>query len=98
MLVIFLLEAGGYGRPRLLPLRGQTHLAAVPEITIEWDRMTLASSGLARIDAVLVGGGVLPRTVADWHGVFSTLAGTKRAPGVFAAGALVSDEGIRGGL
>jgi Uma2 family endonuclease len=43
MLVIFLLEAGAYGRPRLLPLRGQTLLTVVPGITIDWDRMTLAT-------------------------------------------------------
>jgi Uma2 family endonuclease len=43
MLVIFLLEAGGYGRPKLLPLRGQTLLTAVPGITIDWDRVTLAT-------------------------------------------------------
>lgn len=43
MLVIYLLEAGAYGRPRLLPLRGQTLLTAVPGITIDWDRMTLGT-------------------------------------------------------
>jgi Uma2 family endonuclease len=33
------LEAGRYGRATLLELEGQTELAAVPGITIDWDQV-----------------------------------------------------------
>jgi Uma2 family endonuclease len=34
---IYLLEAGHYGRPTDLELKGQTRLTAVPDVTIDWD-------------------------------------------------------------
>jgi len=33
------LAAGRYARPVVLPLRGQTALAAVPAVSIDWDRL-----------------------------------------------------------
>jgi Uma2 family endonuclease len=36
-LAIYPLEAGHYGRPTLLELKGQTQLTAVPGVTIDWD-------------------------------------------------------------
>ena len=38
-LAIYQLEAGYYGRPILLELKGQTQLTAVPGVTIDWDRV-----------------------------------------------------------
>lgn len=38
-LAIYRLEAGRYGRPTLLELRGKTALTAVPAVTIDWDRV-----------------------------------------------------------
>lgn len=38
-LTIYRLEAGRYGRPTLLELRGKTALTAVPAVTIDWDRV-----------------------------------------------------------
>jgi Uma2 family endonuclease len=38
-LMIYQLEAGYYGRPTVLELKGQTQLTAVPGITIDWDRV-----------------------------------------------------------
>jgi Uma2 family endonuclease len=36
---IYRLEAGRYGRPTLLELKGRTQLTAVPEVTIDWDQV-----------------------------------------------------------
>jgi Uma2 family endonuclease len=36
---IYCLEAGHYGRPTLLGLKGQTSLTAVPGVTVDWDRL-----------------------------------------------------------
>ena len=36
---IYLLEAGRYGRPTLLDLKGQTPLTAVSGVTVDWDRL-----------------------------------------------------------
>jgi Uma2 family endonuclease len=36
-LTVYQLEAGYYGRPRILELKGQTQLAAVSGVTIDWD-------------------------------------------------------------
>lgn len=38
-LSIYRLEAGRYGRPTLLQLKGQTSLTAVPGVTVQWDRL-----------------------------------------------------------
>jgi Uma2 family endonuclease len=38
-LTIYRLEAGHYGRPTLLELKGQTPLTAVPGATIDWDQV-----------------------------------------------------------
>jgi Uma2 family endonuclease len=38
-LTIYQLEAGHYGRPTILELKGQTPLTAVPGVTIDWDRV-----------------------------------------------------------
>ena len=38
-LTIYRLEAGCYGRPTVLDLKGQTPLEAVPGVTIEWDEV-----------------------------------------------------------
>lgn len=39
IVTIYRLEAGSYGRPTILDLKGQTQIAAVPELTIDWDQM-----------------------------------------------------------
>ena len=36
---IYRLRAGSYGHPTILRLRGQTRLAAVPDVTIDWDEV-----------------------------------------------------------
>jgi hypothetical protein len=36
---IYRLEAGRYGVPTLLELKGQTALTAVPGVIIDWDRV-----------------------------------------------------------
>ena len=36
---IYRLEAGYYGRATVLELKGQTQLTAVPDVTIDWDRV-----------------------------------------------------------
>ena len=36
---IYRLEAGRYGRPTVLALKGKTQLTAVPDVTIDWDRL-----------------------------------------------------------
>ncbi len=36
---IYRLEAGRYGRPDILELKGQTRLTAVPGVTIDWDEV-----------------------------------------------------------
>jgi Uma2 family endonuclease len=36
---IYLLEAGSYGRPTVLELKGQTKLTAVPGVVIDWERV-----------------------------------------------------------
>ncbi len=36
---IYRLEAGRYGRPTILELKGQTRLTAVPDVTIDWDEV-----------------------------------------------------------
>ena len=38
-LAIYQLEAGCYGRPTLLELKGQTPLTAIPGVTIDWDQL-----------------------------------------------------------
>ena len=38
-LAIYQLEAGYYGRPTILELKGQTQLTAVPGVTIDWDHL-----------------------------------------------------------
>jgi Uma2 family endonuclease len=38
-LAIYRLEAGRYGRPSILELKGQIQIAAVPGITIDWDEV-----------------------------------------------------------
>lgn len=38
-LTLYRLEAGRYGRPTILELKGQTPLTAVPGIIIDWDRL-----------------------------------------------------------
>jgi Uma2 family endonuclease len=38
-LTIYRLEAGCYGRPTVLGLKGQTQLTAVPGVAIDWDRV-----------------------------------------------------------
>jgi Uma2 family endonuclease len=38
-LSIYRLEAGRYGRPTILELKGQTPLTAVPGLTVDWDRV-----------------------------------------------------------
>jgi Uma2 family endonuclease len=39
ILTIYRLEAGCYGRPTILELKGQTQLTAVPDVTIDWDQV-----------------------------------------------------------
>ncbi len=36
---IYRVEGSRYGRPTLLPLKGQTSLTAVPGVTVQWDRL-----------------------------------------------------------
>jgi len=38
-LTLYRLEAGIYGSPALLELKGQTELTAVPGVTIDWDKV-----------------------------------------------------------
>jgi Uma2 family endonuclease len=38
-LSIYRLEAGNYGHPTVLGLKGRTQLTAVPDVTIDWDRV-----------------------------------------------------------
>jgi Uma2 family endonuclease len=38
-LAIYQLEAGCYGRPNILELKGRTRITAVQGVTIDWDRM-----------------------------------------------------------
>lgn len=38
-LAVYQLEAGCYGRPNMLELKGQTRISAVPGVTIDWDRI-----------------------------------------------------------
>jgi hypothetical protein len=38
-LSIYLLEAGHYGRPAVLELKGRTQLTAIDGVTIDWDRV-----------------------------------------------------------
>jgi Uma2 family endonuclease len=38
-LSIYLLQAGHYGRATVLDLKGQTHLTAIPGVTIDWERV-----------------------------------------------------------
>jgi Uma2 family endonuclease len=40
------LEAGRYGRAKTLELKGRTQLIAVPEVTIDWDRVCARISEL----------------------------------------------------
>jgi Uma2 family endonuclease len=39
MVSIYRLRAGSYGHPTILGLKGQTQLAAVPDVTIDWDQV-----------------------------------------------------------
>ena len=39
ILTIYRLEEGRYGRPTILPLKGQTLLTAVPNVSVDWDRL-----------------------------------------------------------
>ena len=43
-LAIYQLEAGRYGRARILELRGKTQIAAIPGIVIDWDEMLIKVS------------------------------------------------------
>ena len=36
---LYRLEAGSYGRPTILELKGKTQLTAVPDVIIDWDRL-----------------------------------------------------------
>jgi len=36
---IYRLEAGSYGHPTVLELKGQTQITAVPNVTVDWDRL-----------------------------------------------------------
>jgi Uma2 family endonuclease len=38
-LTIYNLEAGCYGRPIVVGIKGKTRLTAVPDVTIDWDRL-----------------------------------------------------------
>lgn len=38
-LTVYHLEAGHYGRPTRRELKGQTHLTAVPDVTIDWEQI-----------------------------------------------------------
>ncbi len=38
-LAIYQLDAGRYGRPRILELKGKISIAAVPGVTIDWDEV-----------------------------------------------------------
>jgi Uma2 family endonuclease len=38
-LTIYRLEDGRYGRPTILDLKGQTALTAVPDVSVDWDRL-----------------------------------------------------------
>ena len=37
ILTIYQLEGSRYGRPTILELKGETAIAAVPDISIDWD-------------------------------------------------------------
>ena len=39
VLTIYRLEAGRYGRPIIVELKGKTQLTAVPDVTIDWDQV-----------------------------------------------------------
>jgi Uma2 family endonuclease len=39
---IYQLEAGRYGRPTILALKGQTQITAVPGVTVDWDEVVAA--------------------------------------------------------
>ena len=43
-LAIYQLEAGRYGRPTILELKGKTSLTAVPGVTIDWDQVFAKTS------------------------------------------------------
>jgi Uma2 family endonuclease len=43
-LSLYRLEAGRYGRPTVLELKGQTQLNAVPCVTIDWDEVVARMS------------------------------------------------------
>jgi hypothetical protein len=38
-LAVYQLEAGHYGRATILELKGQTQIAAVPGVAIDWDEV-----------------------------------------------------------
>ncbi len=49
-LAIYRLEAGRYGRPTILELKGKTQLTAVAGVTVDWDRVLDNISGLGNAD------------------------------------------------
>jgi Uma2 family endonuclease len=44
-LTVYQLEAGHYGRATMLELKGQTRIAAVPGVTIDWDQVVDCTEG-----------------------------------------------------
>lgn len=40
MLTIYRLDDGRYGRPTIMEMKGRTAIAAVPGVSIDWDRVT----------------------------------------------------------
>lgn len=49
-LAIYRLEAGRYGRPTILELKGKTQLTAVAGVTVDWDRVLANISGIGNSD------------------------------------------------
>jgi Uma2 family endonuclease len=43
-LAIYQLKGGRYGHPSVLELKGKTRIAAVPGVTIDWDKVLLGIS------------------------------------------------------
>ena len=42
MVSVYRLEGARYGRPVIVEMKGQTSLAAVPDVTVDWDRLLAA--------------------------------------------------------
>jgi Uma2 family endonuclease len=45
LLTIYRFEAAGYGRPVILELKGQTSVASVPDLSIDWNRLLAQLDG-----------------------------------------------------